>query len=68
MGSIRLLFPVFLLVNLLMLPAILLHGGHHLIDVFGGFSVFALSLVATNAILRRQDSAKPVSAATSHHA
>ena len=31
--------------NLLMIPAILVHGGHHLVDVFGGLGVFAVVLV-----------------------
>ena len=28
--------------NLLMIPAILVHGGHHLVDVLGGLALFAL--------------------------
>ena len=28
--------------NLLMIPAILVHGGHHLVDVFGGLALFAV--------------------------
>lgn len=40
--GIWLFWPV-LALNLLMLPAILLHGGHHLADVLGGAGVFALS-------------------------
>ncbi len=38
-------FPFFLLVNILMLPAILVHGGHHLVDILGGFAVFGLALL-----------------------
>lgn len=30
--------------NLLMFPAILVHGGHHLVDIFAGLGVFALAL------------------------
>ncbi len=37
------LFLPALLVNLLMLPAILVHGGHYLTDVAGGFATFAIS-------------------------
>ncbi|TKT76953.1 phosphatase PAP2 family protein [Aquamicrobium sp. LC103] len=43
-ASMRRLFPVFLAVNLLMMPAILVHGGHHLVDIFGGIAVFAAAL------------------------
>jgi hypothetical protein len=38
-----LFWPVFAL-NVAMLPAIVLHGGHHLVDVFGGFAMFFLAL------------------------
>lgn len=34
----------FLVVNILMVPAILAHGGHHLIDLAGGVAVFFLAL------------------------
>ncbi|MDM7956171.1 phosphatase PAP2 family protein [Blastomonas sp.] len=44
------LFPVFLAINILMLPAILLHGGHHLVDVLGGFAVFAFVVCAIRAL------------------
>jgi hypothetical protein len=33
-------FVPILLVNLAMVPATLLHGGHHLVDLFGGLAVF----------------------------
>lgn len=52
--SLRRLFPLFLIVNILMLPAILVHGGHHLIDALGGLAVFAASLAAAQIILRSQ--------------
>ncbi len=32
----RLLFPIIFMINLFVLPGVLIHGGHHLIDVFGG--------------------------------
>ena len=31
-------------VNLLMVPATLVHGGHHLVDLLGGVAVFAACL------------------------
>ena len=34
-------FPVTLPVNLLMIPATLSHGGHHLIDILAGIALFA---------------------------
>ncbi len=42
--EIRYAFPGFLILNLLMLPAILLHGAHNLFDVIGGFAVTALAI------------------------
>lgn len=44
-------FPLFLVINILMLPAILVHGGHHLVDVFAGFVVFSLALIASRMLL-----------------
>lgn len=37
-----LFFPA-LVINILMIPAILSHGGHHLLDVAGGVATFALA-------------------------
>ena len=36
---------VFVAANLFMMPAILSHGGHHVIDVVGGLAVFILCIV-----------------------
>lgn len=47
MAQTKRVFPLFLIVNILMLPAILVQGGHHLVDVFAGFIVFGLALVAS---------------------
>jgi hypothetical protein len=44
-------FPVFAVINILMLPAILVHGGHHLVDVFGGLAVFVAALVVARAFV-----------------
>jgi membrane-associated phospholipid phosphatase len=46
-----LFFPI-LLLNLAMIPATLLHGGHHLIDVIGGLMVFAAGVWITNRLIR----------------
>jgi hypothetical protein len=42
----------FLLVNLPMFPAILLHGSHHVADVIGGVATFVLALWAAERLLR----------------
>jgi membrane-associated phospholipid phosphatase len=46
------LFVPALMLNLAMLAATLVHGGHHLVDVFGGFAVFALGIWVTNRLIR----------------
>ncbi|ODT07902.1 MAG: hypothetical protein ABS58_04950 [Mesorhizobium sp. SCN 65-20] len=51
MAGFRRVFPLVLAVNVLMLPAILLHGGHHLVDIAGGLAVFALALWGAKAML-----------------
>jgi len=51
--SIRGLFPVFVVINTLMLPAILIHGGHHLIDLFGGLAAFLISVWLARSVLAR---------------
>lgn len=40
----------FLLVNLAMMPAILAHGGHHLVDIAGGIGVFLVALGLATAL------------------
>lgn len=37
------IFPIAALLNIAMVPAILVHGGHHLSDVFGGIVMFAIA-------------------------
>ncbi|HTO31987.1 MAG TPA: phosphatase PAP2 family protein [Pararhizobium sp.] len=39
----RVYFPVAACLNLMMLPAIILHGGHHLSDVVGGLALFCVA-------------------------
>lgn len=48
------LFIPALLVNLAMLLATLVHGGHHLIDVIGGIAVFTLGVWIANRLIRPQ--------------
>lgn len=42
-------------VNLLMVPATLTHGGHHLIDLIAGIATFAVCLWATNQLVPLQN-------------
>ncbi|MFK3778341.1 phosphatase PAP2 family protein [Agrobacterium sp. NPDC089420] len=44
---------VILPLNLLMLPAVLVQGGHHLSDVFGGLAAFAIVCAASGRLLDR---------------
>ena len=43
-----------LALNLLMVPATLVHGGHHLVDLIGGAAVFALSAVLAARLAPRE--------------
>ncbi len=43
MIRIRWLGPIFLVVNVLMMPAIIIQGGHNLADLMGGLAVFAIA-------------------------
>jgi PAP2 superfamily len=62
--SLRKIWPLFIVLNLIMLPSILLHGGHHLSDVFGGLFVFAAALWLSGVLMRRYeaDEAKQIGA------
>lgn len=53
--SVKLLFPFFVLLNLAVLPAVLVHGGHHLVDIPAGAAVFAFCAFATECFQRRFD-------------
>jgi hypothetical protein len=48
----RWLFPPTLLLNVTMIPAILVHGGHHLSDFLGGLAVFVFAYALAGKILR----------------
>ncbi len=52
-----LLFWPFLLLNLPMLPATAIHGGHHLIDLPAGIALFALACLIAERLLRTARSA-----------
>ena len=49
------LFIPALLLNLAMLMATLVHGGHHLIDVIGGLAVFVLGVWLANRLIPEPD-------------
>ncbi len=51
LAGIKRAFVPALLLNAAMVPAILLHGGHYLTDVFGGAFVFAASLFAARRLI-----------------
>jgi hypothetical protein len=59
MFRIPFIFPVILIMNMLMLPAILVHGGHHLADVIGGFAVFGLALFASKQLVKADSRLNP---------
>ncbi|GGB58668.1 hypothetical protein GCM10011316_33420 [Roseibium aquae] len=48
---LRFVFYPLIVVNTLMMPATLLHGGHHLVDLFGGVAVFAIGVFAARRIV-----------------
>lgn len=43
----------FVALNTAMMPAILLHGGHHFIDLFGGMALFAVSISTARQFSKR---------------
>ncbi|WP_281037367.1 MULTISPECIES: phosphatase PAP2 family protein [unclassified Rhizobium] len=47
----RLVIVVILPLNLLMLPAVLVQGGHHLSDIFGGLVAFVIVCAASSRLL-----------------
>lgn len=53
MRGVRGLFWAYLVLNLLILPATPLHGGHHLIDIPAGFVLFVLGTVLAERLVAR---------------
>lgn len=43
--NLRFIGPIFFVVNLLILPSIFVHGGHHFVDLPAGFLMFVLGTV-----------------------
>lgn len=51
--NVRFVAPIFLVLNLLILPGIFIHGGHHLMDLPSGFVMFAFGTwLASNAVAK----------------
>lgn len=51
----RWLLAFFAAVNVLMIPAVLVHGGHHLMDVFGGLAVFVIAMMVAKRAVAQAD-------------
>jgi PAP2 superfamily len=59
MARFQKVMPVFVALNILMVPAILIHGGHHLTDIFGGAMTFAVAMALSGQALRQMTHAAP---------
>ena len=51
--TISWVFPIFLVLNLLILPATFFHGGHHMIDAFAGMALFVGGTILAEKIVGR---------------
>lgn len=49
--SIRWLFPIYLVVNILIIPGTVMHGGHHLMDAPGGLVLFLIGIFLTERVV-----------------
>jgi hypothetical protein len=65
MMRIRWVGPFFLVLNAVMMPAIVIQGGHNLADVIGGLAVFAMSYALAAAALRQAESSSEKTRAAS---
>jgi len=55
-----------LALNMLMVPALLLHGGHHLSDFLGGLAVFAVACLAADYVVNALRADKAASTLAEH--
>jgi len=53
--NLKLLGPIFFFINLLILPSIFIHGGHHFVDLPAGFLMFALGTYWASKTVKQQD-------------
>lgn len=49
--NVKYLGPIFIVLNLLILPATFIHGGHHLVDLPAGFAMFALGTYLAKCVI-----------------
>ena len=47
-------FAALAIINIVMLPAIIVHGNHHLMDIFGGIAAFAMAALISHLIVERK--------------
>lgn len=60
-------FPILVVINLFVLPGVLIHGGHHLIDVFGGLLTASCTIyVARHVVTGKEIQADGVFVAPEH--
>ncbi len=59
MARFKYVMPLFIALNLVMIPAILVHGGHHLVDLIGGVATFAFALALSRMALKQADRRYP---------
>ncbi|WP_150522807.1 phosphatase PAP2 family protein [Roseibium sediminis] len=50
--TLKRIFPVLLVLNMAVIPATILHGGHHLIDILAGVALFAISYFVARILVR----------------
>ncbi len=55
----RKVFALLVVINTLMIPAIIVHGNHHMMDVFGGLATFALAAWLANKSVARSSQKMP---------
>ncbi|WP_020180534.1 phosphatase PAP2 family protein [Methylopila sp. M107] len=60
--NLKLLLPVFVVLNVIVVPAVLVHGGHHLVDIAGGVLVFAASVALAKRFAAHRPQIAPAAA------
>lgn len=55
---LRFVFVPAVFLNILMMPAILVHGGHHLVDLIGGAATFAIAYTSAGYLLEKATQAQ----------
>ena len=52
--TIKWIFPIYLVLNILILPGVFVHGGHHMVDLIGGLVIAIGGLyIARNAVYKQ---------------